>query len=70
MKKNLRIKNLDCAVCAGKMESLIKKIAGVNDCSISFMTGKVIIDCEDNITELEGKVLKAIKKIDSCCELV
>ena len=26
MKKNFKVKNLDCAVCANKMEKLIKKI--------------------------------------------
>ena len=62
---------VDCANCAAKMEDLIKKIDGVNDASVSFMTQKMIVEFE------EGKepgtvmkdVLKACKKVEPDCEI-
>ena len=47
MKKNYKLKDLDCAHCAAKMETAIKKIKGVNDATISFMTQKLTVDAED-----------------------
>ena len=38
MKKKFKLQDLDCANCAAKMEEAIKKIDGVNDASMSFMT--------------------------------
>ena len=43
MRKKYTMENLDCAHCAAKMEEGIKKIDGVTDASISFMTQKLII---------------------------
>ena len=48
MKKKFKLEDLDCAHCAAKMEDAIKKIDGVNDASVSFMTQKMTIDAEDD----------------------
>ena len=47
MKKKFKLEDLDCANCAAKMEDAIKKIPGVNDAVVSFMTQKMTIDAED-----------------------
>ena len=41
MKKKFKLTNLDCANCAAKMENAIKKIDGVRDANVSFMTQKM-----------------------------
>ena len=43
MKKKINLQDLDCANCAAKMEEAIKKIDGVKDASVSFMTKKLVI---------------------------
>ena len=48
MKKKFKLQDLDCANCAAKMEEAIKKIDGVNDASMSFMTQKLTIDAADD----------------------
>lgn len=59
------MENLDCANCAAKMEAAIKKIDGVNDCSISFMTQKISIDAEDDkFDEVLTAAQKAVTKVD------
>ena len=42
MKKKFKLQDLDCANCAAKMEESIKKIDGVNDAVVSFMTQKMM----------------------------
>ena len=43
MKKKFKLQDLDCANCAAKMEEAIKKIDGVTDASVSFMTQKLAV---------------------------
>ena len=63
MKNKFRIKGLDCANCAAKLESEIQKVEGVNEASISFMTERLVIECEENEKqEVMDKVNKVIKK--------
>ena len=47
MKKTVTIKDIDCANCAAKIEGMISKLDGVNSCTINFITGKIIIDADD-----------------------
>ncbi len=63
MKKIYKLKGLDCANCAAKMESQVQKIKGVESASISFMTGRMIIECnEENLDEIMKQAKKAIKR--------
>lgn len=48
MKKKFKLTDLDCANCAAKMEEAIKKIEGVADANVSFMTQKMTIDADEN----------------------
>ena len=48
MKKKFKLTNLDCANCAAKMENAIKKIDGVRDANVSFMTQKMTIEADDS----------------------
>ena len=38
MTKRFKLKDLDCANCAAKMEAAVRKLDGVQECTISFMT--------------------------------
>ncbi|MDR3294156.1 MAG: heavy-metal-associated domain-containing protein [Clostridiales bacterium] len=70
MVKILKIENLDCANCAAKMERGIAALAGVKSCSISFLTGKVIIDAEENgMDDTLAAAVKIVKKIESGAKL-
>ena len=63
MKFKFRIKGLDCANCAAELERKIKNIDGVNDASISFMSERLVIECEESIKEdIIEKIKKVIKK--------
>ena len=46
MKKHYKFE-IDCANCAAKVEDAIKKIDGVNNATVSFMTQKLTLDADD-----------------------
>ena len=60
MKYKFKIKGLDCANCAAELEREIKKIDGIDEASISFMSEKLIIECEESLKE---NVLDEMKKV-------
>ena len=70
MKYKFKIKGLDCANCAAELERAMQKIDEVNEASISFMTEKLVIECdEENKEEVMKKVQKVIKKEEPDCTI-
>lgn len=64
MKKAYKIE-VDCALCAQKVEDAIRKINGVKDVKVNFMTQKMIIEADDNnFEEIVKEALKVAKKIE------
>ncbi len=71
MKKTFKLIDLDCANCAAKMENAIKKLDGVHDASVSFMTQKMTLDAEDErFDAIVQEVVKVCKKVEPDCEIV
>ena len=65
MKKKFKLEDLDCANCAAKMEDAIKKIDGVNDASVSFMTQKMTIDAvDDRFDAIMDEVVAVCAKVE------
>ena len=71
MKKTFKLIDLDCANCARKMEDAIKKLDGVADASVSFLTQKMTVDADDDrFDEIMQQVVKCCKKVEPDCEIV
>lgn len=70
MKKTYNIE-VDCAACALKMEEAAKKIAGVKDVSVNYMTLKMKVDFEEGADEkaVMKAVFKACRKVEPDCEI-
>ncbi|MEG2531866.1 MAG: cation transporter [Gordonibacter sp.] len=65
MRKTFKLEDLDCANCAAKMEHSIKKIDGVNDATVSFMTQKLALDADDaRFDAILDEVVRVCKKIE------
>lgn len=70
MKKVFKIE-VDCAVCAQKIEDGIKKIKGVNGAQVNFLTQKMILDInDDKFDSVYKTVLKTAKKIEPDFEVL
>lgn len=71
MKKTFKLQDLDCANCAAKMEAGIKKIDGVKDAKVSFMSQRLTIDADDAIFDsVVDEAQKICKKIEPDCTIV
>ncbi|MBD5092191.1 MAG: heavy-metal-associated domain-containing protein [Clostridiales bacterium] len=71
MKKVYRLKDLDCANCAAKMERGIAKIDGVQNVSVSFMSQKLTLEADDSRFEsIMDEVVKVCKRIEPDCVIV
>ncbi len=65
MKKNYILEDLDCANCAAKIEEGIRHIEGVIECSVSFVTEKMMVEIEEGKEkEVEKQIKKVVKKIE------
>ena len=69
MKKTYKLIDLDCANCAAKMEAAIKKLPGVTDATVSFLTQKMTIEADD-LDAIIKDVVKCVKKVEPDCEVV
>ena len=71
MKKRYKIVDLDCANCAAKMEGAIRKIDGVHDASVSFLTQKLTIDADESrLDDIMAQVVKTCKRVEPDCTIV
>lgn len=70
MKKTYKIE-VDCANCALKMEEAAKKVEGVAEATVSFMTQKMKVEFAEGADDrtVMQNVLKACKKVEDDCEI-
>ena len=70
MKKTYKI-DVDCEICANKMEEATRNTAGVKDATVNFMMLKMIVEFEDgqDPKAVMKDVLKNCKKVEDDCEI-
>ena len=71
MKKSFKIE-VDCANCANLIEQEVKKVSGVNDVTISFMTQKMKVEFEEGCDPdaVVAEMLKVAKKVEPDFEII
>ncbi len=71
MKKKFKMVDLDCANCAAKMENAIRKIDGVQDATVSFMSQRLTVEADDSrFEEILDKIIKVCKKVEPDCQIL
>ena len=71
MKKKFNMENLDCANCAAKMEEQIRKIPGVQEANMNFMTQKLTLEADDErFDEILAEAQKCCDKVDKGCRIL
>ena len=71
MKRVFDLEDLDCANCAAKMEEGIKKIPGVIDASVSFMTQKMMLEAPDaEFDKILKQVVRVCRKVEPDCRIL
>ncbi len=70
MKKQYKLTDLDCANCAAKMEAAIRKIPGVQNAAVSFLSQKMTVEGEDErFEEIMDQVVSVCKRIEPDCRI-
>jgi copper chaperone CopZ len=49
MKKTFLLSALDCAACADRMETAIRRIPGVTGAQVNFVTQKLTLEADDTV---------------------
>ena len=71
MKKIFALEDLDCAHCAARMEEGIRKLPGVIDASVNFITQKLTLEADDAVFEkVLKKAVKICRKIEPDCRVI
>ncbi|WP_071026562.1 cation transporter [Peptoniphilus raoultii] len=70
MKKSYKIE-VDCPACADKMEVEAKKVKGIKDVNINFMTLKMKVDFEEDADQksVMEEVRSVCKKVEADSEV-
>ena len=68
MKKRYNLRDLDCANCAAKMEDAIRRIDGVRDASVSFLTQKLTLEADEGrFDAILREAVAVCRKIEPDC---
>ncbi len=62
MKRTFILEDLDCAHCAKKIEEAVAKIEGVSECTVTFLTQKLVYTVEDDKNDAVEKEMRKIVK--------
>lgn len=60
MNKAFKLRNLDCADCAAKLERKLAAIDGVNEIRVNFIFQKMLLDYDENRKQ---EVFAEIKRV-------
>lgn len=71
VKKVYRMKELDCANCARKMEDRIRKLPGVENVTINFLMQKMTLEAEDSrFDEILQEAQNICRRIEPDCRII
>lgn len=71
MKKIYRLKDLDCANCAAKMERAIAKLDGVQSAEVSFMAQRMTLELDENrAAEILEQVKACVARVEPDCRIL
>ena len=71
MRKSFKVKGIDCANCAAKLERNIAKIKGVESCAVVFATEKLILEApDDKFDDILSQDVAVAKKLEPDWEIV
>lgn len=71
MKKVFRLRDLDCANCAAKMEKKIAGLGGVRSVKVDFITQRLTLEADDGrFDEIVDEAVKVCRKVEPDCTII
>lgn len=70
MKKIYALTDIDCPVCAGKVQDGVAAIEGVTDAKVDFMKLTLTIEAEEkDFPRILKEAKKVVKKVEPDCDI-
>lgn len=70
MQKYYRIKGLDCAHCAARLERELNKLSGIREANVNFLTQKIsVLYANEDFSQTEKTLYALAAKIEPECEI-
>ena len=71
MKKTYQLSEVDCAVCAAKIENAVRKVEGVTDARVNFVLQKLTLEADDAaFDDVLTRVKTAVSKAERGCKVL
>ena len=71
MRKTYILEELDCAHCAASMEQGIRKLEGVIDVSVNFLTQRLTLEAaDDDFKRILKQAQKVCRRIEPDCRIL
>lgn len=71
MRKSYKLDEIDCAVCAGKLQDALAKVPGVNAVSVNFLTQKLTLEAaDDQFDDVLARVVALAADLEPDCEIL
>ena len=71
MTKTFLLEDLDCANCARKMEDAIRKIDGVTEIHVNFLTQKMVLSADDaRFDAILKEAIRCIGRVEPDCRVI
>ena len=71
MRKSFKLDEIDCANCARKLEDAIRKVDGVDDARVNFMTQKMtLVAADDRFDRVLDDVIALVGRMEPDCEVI
>lgn len=71
MRKSFKLDEIDCANCALKLEDAIKKVDGVDDAKVNFLTQKLTLSAaDDRFDAVLDNVIALVAEVEPDCEVL
>ena len=71
MRKSFKLVDLDCANCALKLEEALRRVDGVQEVKVNFLSQKLTLTASDDAFDAVLKqVVKTARKVEPDCEII
>ena len=70
MTKIFKLSDIDCPVCAGKVQDAVAAIDGVKSARVDFLVLKLTVEAEEKeFPKLMKAIKKAVRSVEPDCDL-
>ncbi len=71
MRKKYQLSEIDCANCALKLEDAIKRVDGVEDAHVNFLTQKLTLVANDEcFSDVLDRVIQVAARLEPDCTII